>query len=1124
MSPRTPLQPGLLILHGNQLESLRDAVLDWLARHPLDPLEQETLLVQSNGIAEWMKVALASHGGICAATRVVLPARFLWEAYREVLGREQVPRHAPFDKAPLTWRLMHLLPALLGQPVFAPLRHFLADGDPERRLQLAARLADLYDQYQVYRADWLRDWEAGRDQLRGASGSLQPLADDQRWQAALWRGVCDSVPAAQRGVGRVSIHENFVQALQAGAAPQGRVVRRVVVFGVSALPYQTLQALAALARVTQVLVAVPNPCQFYWGDIIDGRELLRAHYKRQRQRGADLAQVPLEQLHAHSHPLLAAWGRQGRDFVRMLDEFDPGTAAAPLRVDLFNPEPGAHLLGQVQEAVRDLLPLNEHAFPAPQADDDSISFSIAHSAQREVEILHDRLLDWFARDPTLRPRDVVVMVPDIDTFSAAIHAVFDQFRRGDARTIPYEIGDVRKRTTNPLVAALEWLLRLPQQRCRQSEVRDLLDVPAVARRFGLRSDDLPVLGRWIAGAQVRWGLDQEHRASLGLGAAGEQNAWLFGLRRMLLGYASGAGEAFQDIEPYAEVGGLDAALAGALARLVDALLTWRGRLAQQATPAVWAEHARALLAAFFDPADEEERLTLATLEQALQSWLDTCARAAYTDSMPLAVLREAWLGTFDEPALNHQFVSGGVTFCTLMPMRAVPFRVVCLLGMNDGDFPRRAPKADFDLLALPGMHRPGDRSRRDDDRYLMLEALLAARDRVYISWCGRNPRDNSEQPPSVLVAQLRDYLAAGWPLELARLTSEHPLQAFSRRYFEAGGLHTHAREWRAAHAGEVPALAELGPCQLPEGRQVSLRELARLLRNPAREFFRLRLGVVFRDEDDAAEDEEPFATDGLQRYQLQAALLADAGPPELPSEVARVLDERSARLLREGRLPIGGAGAALRQELMATIYPARLAWVSQCAAFPDAAPKLALSLDAPEASLFDWVEQIRVGAAGRLILSQSASKLCSGEAPRPDKLIEAWLLQLACAAMDEAAHGILVGADAQLLLAPAEPEAARGILRALLALWRANLDAPLPTACLTGLAVITQGKPRQAYESGDQHTGEGEDPALARLWPDYASLAAEPAHTSVSQALYGAFADWLAEAVQVQAYGQEEGA
>src|SRR5471032_3332953 len=269
---QTNVTPGLLILHGNQLEQLRAAVFQWLRSHPLAPLETDIFLVQSNGVAEWLKIALAEEMGICAATRIALPARLLWESYRGMLGRERVPRVSPFDKSPLTWRLMRLLPSLLDDAVFAPLRYFLADGDAERRLQLA----DLFDQYQVYRADWLADWAAGRDQLRTARNEAIPLKHDQRWQAQLWRAVAADVPENERRTGRADIHDAFLAAIAAGEAPAGKLPRRVVLFGVSALPYQTLQALAALARYTQVVLAVPNPCQFYWGDIIEGRDLLRA--------------------------------------------------------------------------------------------------------------------------------------------------------------------------------------------------------------------------------------------------------------------------------------------------------------------------------------------------------------------------------------------------------------------------------------------------------------------------------------------------------------------------------------------------------------------------------------------------------------------------------------------------------------------------------------------------------------------------------------------------------------------------------------------------------------------------------------------------------------------------------
>ncbi|HEV7815386.1 MAG TPA: exodeoxyribonuclease V subunit gamma [Janthinobacterium sp.] len=1126
--------PGLIILHGNQLEQLRAAVFEWLRNNPLAPLEAEIFLVQSNGVAEWLKIALAEEMRVCAATRIALPARFLWDSYRNMLGRERVPQRSAFDKSALTWRLMRLLPSLLSQAVFAPLRQFLADGDAERRLQLAERLSDLFDQYQVYRADWLADWAAGGDLLRDAAGAALALPPEQRWQAQLWRAVIASVPPAQRGLGRAMIHNEFVAAIERGDMPARPLPRRIVLFGMSAMPYQNLQALAALASHTQVLLAVPNPCQYYWGDIIEGRDLLRAAYKRQKRRGAlDLQDIPMEEMHAHSHPLLASWGRQGRDFVRMLDEFDEAAAASEgfnkLRLDLFGSEPGETLLTQVQAAIRDLLPLAEHPGAAPGAADRSIEFHVAHSVQREVEVLHDQLLAMFAADASLRPRDVVVMVPDIETFSAAIHAVFAQQRRSDPRFIPFEIGDVKDRSVNPLLVALEWLLRLPQQRCRQSEVRDLLDVPALAARFGLGQDDLATLGVWIDGAGVRWGLDQAHRNGLGLGPAGEQNAWIFGVRRMLLGYASGAGASFAGIEPYAEVGGLDAALAGSLAQLIEALLHWRAVLAEARTPAEWGAQARALLAAFFKAGEEGDRLTLAQLEACLQSWLETCDNAEFAEAVPLAVLREAWFGSLDEPTLNHQFVSGGVTFCTLMPMRAVPFRVVCLLGMNDGDFPRRAHQADFDLLVLPGMARPGDRSRRDDDRYLMLEALLAARDKLYVSWVGRNVRDNSEQPASVLVSQLRDYLAAGWNLDLAPLTTEHALQPFSRRYFEAGGLRTYAGEWRVAHAGALAADqpqggdAALPPFELDEKFRLKLGELASFMRQPVKYFFRRRLSVVFADAGLVGEDDEPFALDGLERYLLEDTLLDAAGAPEPLSEVRASLGLRAERLAREGVLPIGLIGREWQRQLVEALVPVRSAWLALRERFPQPAEKLPLELELGGLRIEDWLDQLRSDGRESAWLMQISSKvLDQGGQPRGDKLIAMWLRQLAAAAKDYAVTGYLVARDAIVTMPPLDPQEARTTLGAVLAIWRDGMDRPLPTACKTALALVQDGDPRAVYDGGFEIAGENAELCLARLWPDFAALSAEEAWPDCSRELYGPLAAWLRDHVGIAPIGADQ--
>ena len=1208
---------GLLVLHGNRLELLAEAVFAWLASDPLAALEQETILVQSNGMAEWIKMELAGAQGVCASTRVELPARFVWRAYRAVLGRHAVPSTSALDKLPLTWRLMRLLAELEQQPAFAALSGFLGHGDAARRLQLSQRLADLFDQYQVYRSDWLEDWGQGRDLIRMGSQRGARAGDavppDQRWQPALWRALQAALTPAERDLSRAGTHRRFLAALQrppvAGARAFPDLPRRIVLFGTTHIPHQTLEAIAALAAHCQVLMAVPNPCRYHWADIIDGRDLLR--FERRRlplRRDRDLSAVPFEQMHVHGHPLLAAWGRQSRDFVRQLDAFDDAEqtrARFPLaRIDLFDDEADHNddcapsLLVQVQRHIRDLLPLAEHPQPEIPAADRSIVFHLAHSPVRELEILHDQLLALLALPPggkPLRPRDIVVMVPSIDEVAPAIRAVFGQYGRHDPRHIPFDIADLSARASSPLMTAVEWLLRIPHDRCRLSDLTALLDVPAIAARFGIAADGLPRLAQWMSGAGIRWGLDADHRAGLGLDACGVQNTALFGLHRMLMGYAVGAAAHADDradanghtgdapcagIEPYDEVGGLDAELAGGLARLVDRLIRWQADSRRPATPAAWAERLRALLADLVRATDDGDRQTLAALDAALTLWLDACFEAGFEDDLPLNVAAEAWLSALERPALDKRFRAGGVTFCTLMPMRAIPFEVVCLLGMNDGDYPRRSPRSDFDLMALPGQQRPGDRARRDDDRQLMLEALLSARRVLYVSWCGRNVRDNAEQPPSVLVAQLRDYLAAGWsPAVVAERTTEHPLQPFSRRYFEPGSaLLTYAREWRAAHAATADGLrvqdttpadtapdaeatapgdAARPPARLPAdgtgapaapalapfipdpALPLTIAQLASFLRNPVKVFFRQRLSVIFDDAAETLPDDESFGLDALEEHglvdELANALLADMAALAVTELPRFGLDAAIARHLRRieraGRLPIGGLGLRTRDALGAALQPMMSAWRTARAAHPVALQRLPLRFEHGGAVMEDWLDHrfaADADAASPLWLGLNPGRLLEGarqDIVRPYKLLQTWVGCLLAAASDAPSAGLLVGRDGSLRIAATDPGAARATLATLIDGWQQGLSAPLPVAAKTALAFVGArgpGKTQETYEGNERIRGEVEDASLARCYPDFEALCADGRFEHLAQTLYAALAEWVATHVDATPHGETD--
>ena len=1177
MNPTSSPPTGLLVLHGNRLEQLAEAVFAFLARNPLGALEEETFLVQSNGMAEWLKMALAGAHGVCASTRVELPARFIWRAYRAVLGRGAVPAVSALDKLPLTWRLMGLLPMVATQPGFEPVAGFLgAAGDPARRLQLAQRLADLFDQYQVYRSDWLQNWAAGGDALGYALGDAlgaAPVPPEQAWQPALWRALLAELPTAEHAATRPLLHRRFLHALRQGAKGGAfpGLPRRVVLFGTTHIPHQTLEAIAALAEHVQVLLAVPNPCRYHWADIIDGRELLQATRRRHPLRaGTELASVPLQDMHRHGHPLLAAWGRQGRDFVRQLDAFDDVQLArerfAVPRVDLFDEVPGSTLLQQLQAQIRDLVPLEEAAKTAAQAsaaaatatttsDDRSIVFHITHSAQREVEVLHDQLLHLLAQPPegasvlSLQPRDIVVMVPDIEAFAPAIRAVFGQHPRQHARHIPWGIADQRERGRHPLLLALEWLLRAPQQRHAFSELHGLLEVPALARRFGLAADDVPTVLAWAEGAGVRWGLHEAQRQSQGLGACGGANSWHFGLQRMLLGYATGelppTAHGHAGIEPHAEVAGLAAGLAGAMAELTGALQTWWAACQVPRSPQAWGGRLRQLLQDVFSAANDDERALLAALDEALAAWLLACEAAAFAEPVELAVVREAWLAAVDEPGLSRRFRAGGVTFCTLLPLRAIPFEVVCLLGMNDGDYPRRSARSDFDLMALPGQARPGDRSRRDDDRQLMLDALLSARRVLYLSWAGRSVRDNQLQPSSVLVAQLRDHLAAVWGQEaVSTRTTEHPLQPFSRRYFEdraqADGrgqaLFTYAAEWRSAHESEPAELAERAQASPAVATQalppLTVDGLAAFLKNPVQAYFRQCLQVRFDERSAPVPDDESFATAGLDRWQLMDEVLSAARREvQAPGDMQALVQTQVARLQRAGRLPLAGPGRHVQAELQATLQPMVLQWQALQALHPQRHAKQSLRWvhpALPGVGFDDWLTGLQsTGAPGAvpLVIELQASRMAdrTGKRPRADKLLKAWVRGLAAAACGQPVAGIVIGADVVLHLAPLLPDEAHETLLALTAAWAEGLagDAPLPTAVNTGLALLKSAEAAALTFEGSSYgassqRGEGQEACLARLFPDFRTLAAQPGFAVASARLYTPLRDGLASHVRME--------
>lgn len=910
----------MYIYRSNRVDILAACLAD-LCRPPLSsPFLPECIVVQSKGMATWLTMRLADHFGVWANPDFPRPRQLVQRLLTASLGRE-AERTADFSRELLTMAVLEQLPRLLARPEFAPVAQYFATGSDDLKwVQLAEKIAHVFDQYAVFRPEMVLGWEAGQDTA---------LSPDALWQPILWRAITAQI-VSPAGLFRVAY-----QRLQAGelAVPEA-LPERVFLFGITTLPPVYLSLFAELARQLPVHLLLCSPAEEYWGDVAS-REAV-SHILTRAAPQADRENMHL----SVGPPLLAALGGQGRDFQVLLEERLTGVVEDQ---QLFVAEPAPRQMLQVLQ--EDILRLRhrhgraeaEDCRPLPLADaDDSIAMHCCHSPLREVEVLQDQLLAMLNRDECLAPRDIVVMVPDIERYAPFVEAVFDRDPT-DERYIPFCVADRAISREAPLVEAFWALLELLQSRMTASGLLDFLAFAPVHERFGMAAEDLEQVERWVVQSGIRWGIDEADRARHGQPAA-RQNTWRFGFDRLLLGYALPAQEGFlyQGVLPYDEVEGQDAALIGSLLACCETLFDWAVKVREPRTPAGWQRVVVELLADLFAPGKDEEwqrqKITAATAALAADS-----LRIGTKRTFDLRAFARLLRNRIETDSGEHGFLQGGVTFCAMLPMRSIPFGVVCLLGMNDGDYPRLQHAVSFDLIAREPQR--GDRSRRNDDRYLFLEALLAARRCFYVSFVGRSIRDNARLAPSVLVDELLDCLAGSFRLPsetaeamddsiahrqrlAARLLVAHPLQPFNRAYFDEASpqLFSYATVYHAAAIRQLaglradrPFAAGVTATQQAGAAMVSLDELKRFFKNPARWFCREVLDLLLHDTDEVIPDREPVSLDALATYQLGVQMLGKAATMPLAG-LARLLQGK-------GGLPPGAAGLAVLHKMAKIIGP-----------------------------------------------------------------------------------------------------------------------------------------------------------------------------------------------------------
>jgi len=977
----------MLYLHrAERADRLADVLAEILADPPADPFAAEVVSVPTRGIERWLVQRLSGRlgasgippggppvattwspqsplgeDGVCANVEFPFPGRLVGGALALAGGID--PEHDPWLPERMVWPLLEVVEESLQEPWLALLASHLQSGR-ERRFARLRRIARLFDDYSLRRPDLLLAWARGEE--------LEPGG----WQAELWRRLRERI-GVPSGAERL---EPASARLRSEPELVG-LPERITLFGLTRLPAGHLQVLQALAVARDVHLMLLHPSPALWDKVSE--EAVRSLPLRAEDPTA----------HLGANRLLASWGRDSRELQLVLGAGGP---FADRHHAALEPEP-ATLLGRLQADIH-----ADRRAPGPPlgddadgrlplaGDDDSIRIHACHGRARQVEVLREAILHRLAADPTLEPRDIIVMCPDIEAFAPLIQATFGASAEVGEIDLRVRLADRSLRQVNPLLGVVARLLELAHARLTASEVLDFADTDPVRRRFRLGDDELAQVQSWIADAGIHWGLDAAHRRDYKLDML-EAGTWWTGMRRLLLGVALSEADRrlFEQTLPLDAVDSGAIELAGRFAELVDRLGTALDALAGPHTVAAWSRELTAAVDTLSATADQDawQRRELDRLLGGISD------EAAATAELTLPEIRALLADRLAGRPTRANFRSGHLTVCTLVPMRSVPHRVVCLLGLDDGAFPRKTARdGDNLLLAEP---RVGDRDPRSEDRQLLLDALLAAQEALIITYSGSDERTNAERPPAVPVGELCDAIdaTARSPSGAAhgRVLIRHPLQPFDPRNFTAGEL-TGTGPWSydavaldgalalaLPRSGPAPFLEQ--PLPAPAGADtLALSDLIEFAQQPVRAFLRQRLGLGSGAQDDDVADGLPVELDGLENWRVGQNLLEGLRAGVAPREV-------SLAEIARGTLPPG----ALGEPVIAEAWPGVRAIAEHAGSYSSGSEPLTLETNVVLPGAVRLTGTVS-GIHGNVLLGVSYSRL--GPLPR----IAAWVSLLALSA------------------------------------------------------------------------------------------------------------------------------
>ena len=743
--------------------------------------------------------------------------------------------------------------------------------DNIKRMQFAVKMQQLFTDYLEFRPEMLKTWEEGI--------FIQPDENIQ-WQALLWRLTLNNYPDFASKVNDIYSFMPLLDNIESKQKLK-KELPRIFFYGVSNLTERSIKIIHKLSEIIDV--------HLFLFTAINENNL--------------------------ENNLIRYLGNPAKETLELLQSrFDKNDFEF-----IFHSKDNLNTnLSLIQKYIMNEL---EDETPFKLQNDSSLTVNSCYTPIRELEALYHKLLRLSTEDPGVLPKDILVLIPNLEDYSPFIASVFNA--NNELYNFPYSIEKQSYSSTDSPAAVLNILLNFNENQFTSEQLAQLLENPYLSKVFGI--DDQQKIRTFIKAANIRYGYK---------GSGNPDNetymvSFKYGLQRLIYGFALGEDIDYRSdsisfeapdglsVFPVGDFeGSSDVLTLSKFTAFVEAINLMLEKRKGDRSISEWLRYSREYILdnlIYREDKDSSNEVNSNQTEDSVD--MESVSEIKFLEKMLLEfenhvapneikisfdIFRILFDGFISDKVKIRSGLKGGITFAQYQSVQGLRYKFVAILGMNYDALPRNEQPPSFYVM---NEREKGDLSLKDADKYTFLQSIFSADKYLYLSYLGRNPKDNSHRPPSILAELLLNLFdkKTDKPRPENSFWIQHPLHSFSSKYNNPQ-FPSLKRFSMGTKKQENTFLNQSIEEPSDSTRELSLEKLISFFKNPFKHYFNQVVNLYFDEGEIALPEYEPFElTDGLILHQVKNKLIT---LPEDETEAKQELGNYTREVKHFGLFPL----------------------------------------------------------------------------------------------------------------------------------------------------------------------------------------------------------------------------